>query len=335
MDLTTTWLGLKLAHPILPGASPLSEDLDTARALEDAGAPAIVMSSLFEEQLTQEQTSAFRQMDRHSHLSGEARSFFPEHSIPDLGPQEYLERIARLKAALGVPVIASLNGSTPGGWLDCARLIQQAGADALELNVYTLNADPECDAAASEARTLEMVSAVRAAVSLPIAVKLSPFYTAFANFARRLDDAGVDGLVIFNRLFQPEIDLEELQVRRQLHLSDSSELPLRLRWLALLSGEVRASLAVAGGVHTVEDAVRSVMAGAHAVQTVSSLLLRGPAHLTTLRDGLARWLSEHEYDSLRQAQGSLGARRCPDPDAYGRANYMLMLRSWRKPPGWV
>ncbi|HZM01183.1 MAG TPA: dihydroorotate dehydrogenase-like protein [Planctomycetota bacterium] len=334
MDLSTDYLGLHLEHPLIPGAGPLSEDLDLVRRLEDAGAPAIVMSSLFEEQFVREQTATWRQTDRVGHITGEATSFFPEHGIPALGPEAYLERIARLKAAVRVPVIASLNGTTDGGWLECARRIEQAGADALELNVYALPDDPRQDAAAIEARTLSMVATLRGALTIPLAVKLSPFYTALADVARRLDEAGADGLVLFNRVYQPEFDLEELEVRPALQLSNPSELPLRLRWIGLLSGRVRASLAVTGGVHGVLDVVRAVAAGAHAVQVVSALLMHGPEHLARLRMELAHWLEEHEYASLAQARGSLSAANCPDPEAYGRANYMLSLKSWRLPPGW-
>ena len=334
MDLSTEYLGLRLAHPLIPGAGPLSEDLDAVRRLEDAGAPAIVMSSLFEEQIVREQTATWRQTDVNSNLSGEAATFFPGHAIPAMGPEPYLERIQALKRAVRMPVIASLNGTTEGGWLSCARSIEAAGADALELNVFAVPQDPQEDAAAIEERTLAMVRALKAGLRIPLAVKLSPFYTSMASMARRLDEAGADGLVLFNRVFQPELDLEELEVKPGLQLSTPAELPLRLRWVGLLSGRVRASLAVTGGVHGAEDALRAVMAGAHAVQLVSALLMNGPEHLARLRDELARWLEEHEYASLAQARGSLSAASCPDPDAYGRANYMLSLKSWRLPAGW-
>ena len=334
LDLSTEYLGLRLSHPLVPGAGPLSEDLDLVRRLVDAGAPAIVMSSLFEEQLVREQTATWRQTQVHANLSGEATSFFPDHGIPALGPEAYLDRVRRLKAAVRVPVIASLNGTSAGGWLECGRRIEEAGADALELNVYAVPDDPREDAAAIEERTLAMVAALKSALRIPLAVKLSPFYTSMAAFARRLDEAGADGLVLFNRVFQPEFDLEELEVRPALSLSTPAELPLRLRWIGLLSGRVRASLAVTGGVHGVEDAVRAIMAGAHAVQVVSALLLHGPEHLAELRAGLEAWLAEHEYASLAQARGSLSAQSCPDPEAYGRGNYMLSLKSWRLPPGW-
>jgi dihydroorotate dehydrogenase (fumarate) len=330
MDLSTRYLGLDLSHPLMPGASPMVDDLDTVKRLEDAGASAIVMHSLFEEQIRREQVSAFVHTESHEQSFAEALSYFPSSDAFALGPHEYLEQLRRIKAAVSVPVIASLNGYTLGGWLDYAKLMQEAGADALELNVYQLATDADESGHAVEERTIEMVRAVRGAVKIPLAVKLSPFYTALGAFAQRLDNAaGVDGLVLFNRFYQPDIDIEELQVRRALHLSHSSELPLRLRWLAILSGRVKASLAVSGGVHTVVDVIQSVMTGAHAVQLVSALLQRGPDYLAKLRQELAEWLEEHEYDSLRQMQGSMNLESCPDPRVYERANYMLMLQGWR------
>jgi dihydroorotate dehydrogenase (fumarate) len=330
MDLSTTYLGLDLPHPLMPGAGPMADDLDTVRRLEDAGAAAIVMRSLFEEQIALEEATTFAVTEAHGYSHGEAGSYFPSPDAFALGPDEYLEQLRRIKAMVGVPVIGSLNGVTPGGWLRYARLMEEAGADALELNVYALATDPSEDARAVEDRTIGMVREVRGSVRIPVAVKLSPFYTAFANFAHRLDGAGPAGLVLFNRFWQPGIDVEELEVRRELHLSDSSELPLRLRWLALLSGNVRATLAVTGGVHAVLDVIQAVMAGAHAVQMVSALLHHGPAHLARLRRELAQWLEEHEYGSLREMRGSMSMRNCPDPEAYERANYMLTLQSWKR-----
>jgi dihydroorotate dehydrogenase (fumarate) len=329
MDLSTRYLGLNLSHPLMPGASPMVDDLDTVKRLEDAGASAIVMHSLFEEQIRREQVSAFVHTESHEQSFAEALSYFPSSDAFALGPHEYLEQLRRIKGAVGVPVIASLNGYSLGGWLDYAKLMQEAGANALELNVYQLATDPDESGDSIEARTIEMVRAVRGAVRVPLAVKLSPFYTALGHFTRRLDEAGVDGLVLFNRFYQPDIDIEELQVRRAVYLSHSSELPLRLRWLAIISGRVKASLAVSGGVHTVVDVIQSVMTGAHAVQIVSALLQRGPAYLAKLRQELAEWLEEHEYHSLQQMRGSMNLESCPDPRVYERANYMLMLQGWR------
>jgi dihydroorotate dehydrogenase (fumarate) len=329
MDLSTTYLGLKLPHPLMPGASPMVDDIDNVRRLEDAGAAAIVMHSLFEEQISREQVATFVHTESHGQSFAEALTYFPSPEAFALGPEEYLEHVRKVKQAVSVPVIGSLNGFTPGGWLDYAKLIEQAGADALELNVYYLGSDPDESGVSIEERTVKMVKAVREAVRIPVAVKLSPYYTSLAQFAGQLDGAGADGLVLFNRFYQPDIDVEELQVRRQIHLSTSAELPLRLTWLALLSPKVKASLAVSGGAHTLLDVVQSVMTGAHAVQLVSCLLKRGPAHLATLKGELTQWLEEHEYHSLHQMQGSMNLEACPDPAVYERANYMLMLQSWR------
>ena len=329
MDLSTTYLGLKLPHPLMPGASPMVDDLDTVRRLEDAGASAIVMHSLFEEQITREEVATFVHTESHGQSFAEALTYFPSPETFALGPDEYLDHVRKVKQAVSVPVIGSLNGFTDGGWLEHAKLIEQAGADALELNVYYLGGDPEELGASIEARTVRVVKAVRSGVRIPVAVKLSPYYTSLAHFSKQLDEAGADGLVLFNRFYQPDIDVEELQVRRQIHLSTSAELPLRLTWLALLSPKVKASLAVSGGVHTVHDVVQSIMTGAHAVQLVSALLKRGPSYLGTLKAELAQWLEEHEYHSLHQMQGSMNLEACPDPQVYERANYMLMLQSWR------
>jgi len=329
MDLATTYLGFALPHPLICGASPLVDDLDVVRRLEDAGAAAIVMHSLFEEQITREQIATHHHLEAPADSYAEALSYLP--SPPDfrLGPEEYLEQIRRLKAAVAVPVIASLNGSTDGGWLTYARLMQEAGADALELNVYALATDFDVSSELLEKRVLHMLWAMKSAVHVPVAVKLSPFYTALAHFARRLDDLGADGLVLFNRFYQPDFDLDALEVKPVLRLSDSSELLLRLRWLAILAGRLKGSLAVTGGVHTAVDAVKAVMAGADVVQVVSALLKHGPERLASLRAELAAWLTEHEYDSLAQARGSLSLLRCPDPGAHERANYMTILQSWR------
>ena len=329
MDLSTTYLGLSLPHPFMPGASPLVDDLDMVRRLEDSGAAAIVMHSLFEEQLVGEQLAHAAHTGAPAESFPEALSYFARPPDFALGPDEYLEQLRRIKAAVAVPVIASLNGRDTGGWLAHARALQQAGADALELNVYELASDPAESAAVVEDRLLAIVRTVRAAVRIPVAVKLSPYYTALAQLAERLDGVGVDGLVLFNRFYQPDIDVERLEVGRTLALSDSSELLLRVTWLAVLSPLTRASLAASGGVHTAIDAIKAVMAGAHAVQMVSALLRNGPGHLRTVRESMVRWLEEHEYDSLRQMQGSMNAQRCPDPKAFARANYVQLLQDWR------
>ncbi len=329
MDLSTNYLGFKLPHPFMPGASPLAKELDSVKRLEDAGAAAIVMHSLFEEQIKHEQMGTFLNMEMHQESFAEALSYFPSPEKFTLGPEEYLDHIRRIKRAVKIPVIASLNGTTLGGWLDHAQLMEEAGADALELNVYQLATDPSENGQMIEDRTIEMVLAIKQSIKIPVAVKISQFYTALANFARRLVKAGADGLVLFNRFYQPDIDVEDLVVERSLKLSKSSELNLRLRWLAILSGRIRASLAVTGGIHTAQDAIKAVMTGASAVQIVSALLEKGPQYLATIRDEVAQWLEKHEYESLEQMRGSMNLSSCPDSSAYERANYMLLLQSWK------
>jgi dihydroorotate dehydrogenase (fumarate) len=329
MDLSTTYLGLALANPLVAGASPMVDDLDTVKKLEDAGCAAIVMHSLFEEQITREQLGTVMDMESHADSFAEALSYFPQPQEFRLGPEAYLEQVRRIKAAVKVPVIGSLNGTSPAGWLDYAKLIEQAGADALELNVYYLATQAWETSDAVERRALDGLKTVKAAVKIPVAVKLSPFYSSLAHLAKQLDDAGADGLVLFNRFYQPDLDVEELEVVPSLKLSDSSELLLRLRWLAILSGHVKGSLACSGGVHTPLDAIKAVMAGAHAVQVVSALLQRGPAYLATLRDGMASWMEEHEYASLEQMHGSMSHQNSPNPQALERANYMRILQGWK------
>jgi len=329
MDLKTTYLGLELPHPFMPGASPLVDDLDTVKRLEDAGAAAIVMHSLFEEQIVREQVAAFVHTEQHGESFAEALCYFPSPQKFALGPEEYLEHLGRVKKAVSCPVIGSLNGTSLGGWLNYAKFMEQAGADALELNVYALATKPDEDAGAIEGRTIEMLACLKQEVGIPVAVKLSPFYTSLAHFAKRLDDVGADGLVLFNRFYQPDIDTEELQAAPLLKLSNSSELPLRLRWLAILSGNLRGSLGATGGVHEALDAVKVLMAGAHAVQMVSALLMHGPERLASIRQEVAEWMEKHEYDSLKQMQGSMNLKACPDPSVFERANYMLILQSWR------
>lgn len=328
MNLETTYLGLELPHPFIAGASPLSDDLDNVRRLEDAGAAAIVMSSLFEEQIVHEQMSAYLADELASAGSAELLAQVSD-PVPFGGrPQEYLEHLRQVRHAVSLPIIGSLNGSTPGGWLEYARLIEEAGADALELNVYALATDPWRGAAEIEEETVELLRAVRSAVQIPLAVKLSPFYTALAQFAERLVDAGADGLVLFNPFYQPDIDIENQSIDRSLHLSVASDLALRLRWLAILSGQIRTSFAVSGGVHSASDAVKAVMTGADAVQLVSELLAHGPERLRTMREEVAFWLADHQYESIAQLRGSMNLRTCPDPAGYERANYMLILRGW-------
>jgi dihydroorotate dehydrogenase (fumarate) len=330
MDLSTNYLGIRLAHPLVPGASPLSDDLDTVKQLEDAGAAAIVLRSLFEEQITREAQATHDHWDIHDDAFAEAVTFFPSADTFVLGPDEYLNHVQRVKQAVRIPVIGSLNGMTPGGWLSYARLIEQAGADALELNVYHAPTDFETSGSDVERQIIEMVRQVKHGLKIPVAVKLSPFFTAFAHFARALDGAGADGLVLFNRYYDPDIDVQELNVLRTLQLSDSSELPLRLRGIAALAGRVKASLAVTGGVHTALDVVKSTMAGAHITQMVSALLQNGPSHLRKVRAELEAWMEENEWSSLNEMRGNMSQERIPNPQIYERANYMMMLQSWER-----
>lgn len=329
MDLTTNYLGLELAHPVMPGASPMVDDLDTVRRLEDAGAAAIVMHSLFEEQITSQQMSEFTHTERPADSFAEAVSYFPRMEDYALGPDHYLARISEIKSAVDIPVIGSLNGVTLGGWIDHARLIQQAGADALELNVYYVACDPEESGSAVEQRTLDIVEAVKESVDIPVAVKLSPYFSSPGHFVKQLDTLGADGFVLFNRFYQPDIDIEELEAKHRLELSNSTELRLRLRWAAILHGHVKGDIALGGGVHTVEDIIKSVMCGASVVQCVSALLKYGPEHVTKLVDGLRRWMEEHEYESVSQMRGSMSLRNSPDPTVYERANYLRVLQLWK------
>jgi dihydroorotate dehydrogenase (fumarate) len=320
---------MTLPHPLVAGASPLSDDLDGVKRLEDAGAAAIVLRSLFEEQITREQLAEYINLDYPGESFAEAISYFPSPDAFALGPAQYLDHLRRAKEAVRIPIIASLNGATPGGWIEYARLMAQAGADALELNLYRIATDPDTTSADIERQAIETVRAVKQSVTIPVAVKLSPFYAAFANLARELDRAGADALVLFNRFYQPDIDPVELAATRALHLSDSSELLLRLHWMAILSGKVRASLAVTGGVHTALDVVKATMSGAHVTQMVSALLIHGPMHFQRVLNDLSMWMHEHEWPSLAEMRGNMSLSKVPDPDAYERANYMLMLQGWR------
>jgi dihydroorotate dehydrogenase (fumarate) len=313
----------------MPGSSPLADDIDMVRRLEDAGAAAIVMRSLFEEQIVGEELATYYAHEAPGESYAEALSYLPETEMFSLGTHEYLEQLQRIKAAVSIPVIASLNGSTPDNWIEYARLIEQAGADALELNVYDLPTDARESSEDVERRVLDVVTTLREAVRLPLAVKLSPFYSSLCHFARRLELAKADGIVLFNRFFQPDFDVETLEVVPKARLSSPSELLLRLRWLSVLSSQVSTSLAVTGGVHGVLDAVKAIMAGAHAVQMVSLLLRRGPKALARVRAELAAWLEERGYESLRQMQGSMSASRGGTRAGLERIHYMRALQAWR------
>jgi len=325
MDLGTTYLGMRLPHPLIVGAGPLGDDLDVVKELEDAGAAMLVLRSLFEEEITGEQIDAFLHSESHSDSFAEAGSFAPE-PLSALGPEEYLEHLRLVKSAVRIPVVASLNGVTPGGWISYARLCEEAGADALELHLYHAASDMTLGAAEVERRAIEIIREVKRGLRIPVAVKLAPLLTAFAHFAKALDTAGADGLVLFTRFHRVDIDVDELEVIRTLPLSDSSELPLRLRGTAALAGRVGASLAVTGGVHSGLDVIKATMAGAHATQLVSALLRHGPGHLRTVRREVEAWMTEHEWGSLDEMRGNMSFNRIPDPAAYERANFRMALR---------
>lgn len=328
MDLSTEYLGIKLPHPLIPGASPMCDNVDSVRRLEDHDAPMVVLRSLFEEQIVSEQLAGYFATETLAESFGEASTFLAEPDDLVFGPHEYLEHLRSVREAVSIPVVASLNGTTRGGWLEYASLIQEAGANALELNIYELATRPGVDGASIERESLEMVRQVKAKLSIPVAVKLSPFYTSFAHFAEQIWESGADALVLFNRFYQPDIDIEALETVPTLHLSDSSELLLRLRWLAILSGQLEIPLALTGGAHEPEDAIKALMCGACVVQLVSTLLKNGPKQLPLLRDEIARWLEEHEYESLQQMIGCMNLRHSPDPQGFERANYMHILQSW-------
>jgi dihydroorotate dehydrogenase (fumarate) len=328
MDLATTYMGLRLRSPLVASASPLTGEPDTLRRLADAGAAAAVMPSVFEEQLTHDALELDELWESTADHFVEAHSYFPEYQDVNLEARAHLLRIEAAKRAVTIPVIASLNGSTPGGWVRHARRMQDAGADALELNLYTVAADPAVDAAGLEERQLELVASVRSAVSVPLALKLGPFYSALANLAVRLDAAGADALVLFNRFYQPDLDLDELDVVPRLVLSTSDELRLPLRWIGILHGRVRASLAATTGVHTGLDAAKVLLAGADVAMTTSALLRHGPERLAGIERELVEVLTEHGYGSVAELRGSMSSRNLPDPAGFERANYMRTLASW-------
>jgi dihydroorotate dehydrogenase (fumarate) len=329
IDMKTNYLGLELEHPLIVGASPLGDTLGGVRRAEDAGAAAIVFRSLFEEQLDTESMATFAALESHAEMFAEATHFMPEPTEFKVGPDQYFESIRRAKEAVGIPIIGSLNGTSLGGWLRYASAIEEVGADALELNVFDVPMNERVSGADIERETVEMVRELRNQVRIPISVKLSPFHTSLPHFASALQEAGADGLVLFNRFFEPDIDIENLEVITEMRLSDSSELLLRLRWLAILSGMLQKSgVAVTGGVHTAQDAIKAVMCGASAVQIVAGVLKHGPERLRTIRSEMHRWLVEHEYESLESMRGCMNILRAPTPNVYSRANYMRILQTW-------
>lgn len=327
-DLSTTYLGLSLKNPLVASASPLCEEVDNIRRMEDAGAAAVVLHSLFEEQIDFESRHLDRFLSQGTESFAESLSYFPALRNYKLGPDEYLEHIRRVKAAVRIPVIGSLNGVSSGGWIRYAKMIQEAGADALELNVYYIPTDPEMGSAQVEQMYLDLVRDVKGTLKIPVAVKLGHAFTAMANLARRLDQAGANALVLFNRFYQPDFDLEKLEAVPSLTLSSSYEILLRLHWVAILYGRIRADLAVTGGVHTAQDVLKAMMAGARVAMTTSALLRNGIGYLAKIHTDLTAWMEEHEYASIRQMQGSMSYRSVANPAAFERANYMRVLSSY-------
>ncbi len=330
MDLTTTYLGLKLRSPLVPSAAqPLTDSVDNIKRMEDAGAAAMVMHSLFEEQLSLERRELFESLTQGTESFAEALTYFPEPDEFHVGAELYLENLQQAKAAVQIPIIASLNGSTPGGWVEIARQIEQAGADAIELNIYWIPTDPSLSSIRIEDTYVEILRSVKEQVNIPVAVKLSPFFTNFANMARRLESVGADGLVLFNRFYQPDLDLEQLEVTPNILLSTPMAMRVPLRWIAILRGQLRLSLAATSGIHRASDALKMLMAGADVTMMCSALLRNGVKHLTTVENEIRAWMAQHDYESIHQLQGSMSQKNCPDPAAFERAQYMRAVSNYR------
>jgi dihydroorotate dehydrogenase (fumarate) len=333
IDLRTSYMGLELKNPIAASASPLSDSVDKIRLLEDHGIAAVVLPSLFEEQLILDSQSVDADLSRGAEAFPESANFFPDLIDYNLGPDGYLELIRKSKESVSVPVIGSLNGVSPTGWVRYARDMQQAGADAIELNIYSLVTDQARTASQVEKDYCDLVRKMRESLTIPIAVKISHFFSAIANFASHLDTAGANALVLFNRFYQPDLDIEQLEVVPSLTLSHPSELLLRLHWVAIIHGHIGAHMAITGGVHSAQDVLKSVMVGAHVAMMTSALLQNGVEHLDTVRAGMVHWMEEHEYESINQMRGSMSQKNVPDPAAYERANYMRVLSSYTlRPP---
>jgi dihydroorotate dehydrogenase (fumarate) len=331
-NLSTTYLGLKLKNPLVASASPLSKRLDKAKKLEEAGVSAIVMYSLFEEQIIHESLELDHFLTRGSDSFAEAQSYLPDGGMYGVSPEKYLNQVAGLKKTLSIPVIGSLNGVSKGGWTSYAKRIEDAGADALELNLYYLATDPDLKSEDLEAAQVDLVADVRSTIKIPLAVKLSPYVTSLPNFAKRLVDAGANGLVLFNRFYQPDFDLDELDIIHNLDLSTSAEMRLPLRWISILYGKLNADFALTSGVHTAEDVIKSMMAGAKVAMTASKVLHDGEQAVESILSGVEAWMQEREYESIEQMQGSMAQKNVKEPAAFERANYMKVLGSWRELP---
>lgn len=328
IDLSTTYLGLKLRSPLVAAASPLSEEIDSIKQMEEAGAAAVVLHSLFEEQLRQDSAELVHNLEQGTESFAEALTYFPEPEEFRLGPEEYLKHIAKAKKAVKIPIIASLNGSSVGGWTKYAKAIQQAGADALELNIYNIPTDMELTSAEIEQSYLDIVKAVKAEVTIPVAVKLSPFFTNFANMAKRLDKAGANGLVLFNRFYQPDIDLETLEIKPNILLSTPMAMRVPLRWVAMLYGKLRCNLAATSGIHRASDSLKMLMAGADITMLCSALIRHGARQVGVVERDMMAWMEEHEYESVTQLKGSLSQKNCADPSAFERAQYMKAISQY-------
>jgi dihydroorotate dehydrogenase (fumarate) len=329
MDLSTRYLGLNLRSPLVPSASPLSDDIGNIKRMEDAGAGAVVLHSLFEEQLTREQEALQHHLMYGTESFAEALTYLPEPDEFPLGPEEYLGQIRKAKEAVKIPVIASLNGTTIGGWVEFAKKIQQAGADALELNIYLIPTDVDRTSLEVEQTYIDILKAVKSVISLPVAVKLHPFFSSIANMAKRLDQAGANGLVLFNRFYQPDMDLETLEVKTNVLLSQPQALRLPLRWIAILYDRVKANLAATSGVHSAHDVLKVLMAGADVAMMCAALYRKGIEHLKTVQTEMCEWMEEHDYESVRQLQGSMSQKYCSDPTAFERAQYMRAILSYK------
>jgi len=329
MDLTTTYMGLKLKNPLVPSASPLGRDISTVKRIEEAGASAVVLESLFEEQIVHETFEMDHFLAQGTESFAEATSYFPEPEMYNFGPDEYLVHIQQCKEAVDIPIIASLNGVSTGGWTEYARKIQEAGANALELNSYYLATDPAKDPRDIEDNYIEVLKAVKNAVTIPVALKLSPYFTSLSYMAKKFDEIGVDALVLFNRFYQPDIDLENLEVVPNLVLSTSESMRVPLRWIAILYGNVKSSLAATTGVHNAEDVLKMIMAGADITQLCATLLQNGIGRITEINEGMVKWMEDHEYDSLKQMKGSMSHKSVAEPAAFERANYMRVLKSYQ------
>ncbi|MGN6552431.1 MAG: dihydroorotate dehydrogenase-like protein [Verrucomicrobiota bacterium] len=328
MDLNSYYLGLKLRTPLIVSASPLSEDIDNIKRMQDAGAAAVVLYSLFEEQLRADNREIQHSLEQGTFSSPEALTYFPEPEQLHVGPHEYLEHISRAKKAVDIPIIASLNGCSMGGWTDYAKQMQRAGADAIELNIYHIPTDLNLTGAEVEQTYLDILAAVKKEVTIPVAVKLSPFFSNFANMAKRLDDAGASGLVLFNRFYQPDIDLESLEVRPNVLLSTPMAMRLPLRWVAILFERIQADLAATSGIHRSSDALKMLMAGANVTMLCSVLIRHGIQHIRVIERELVDWMDEHEYVSVQQLRGSLSQKNSPDPAAFERAQYMRAISTY-------